>query len=120
MIKSYLITAFRNLFKYKTFSAINIIGLSLSMTVCLLIINIIIDQYNYDNFHPGENRLYRIITKDEITEDIFTTYASTAYPIGGYMKENYPVVENAVTINNGFNGDAKYEDKIIQCSRRSH
>ncbi len=116
MIKSYLITAFRNLGKHKSFSAINIIGLSLSMTICLLIINIIIDQLSYDNFHPDKERLYRILTNDEMSDEIVTTFASTAFPIGGYMKNNYPVVENAVTIYNGFKGDAKYGDKIIQCS----
>jgi len=116
MIRSYLVTAFRNLFKHKTFSAINIIGLSLSMTICLLIINIIIDQLSYDNFHPEKERLYRVLTNDEMSEEIFTTFASTAFPVGKYLKDNYPVVENSVTIYNGFNGDAKYEDKIIHCS----
>jgi len=115
MIRSYLVTAFRNLYKHKTFSAINIIGLSLSMTICLLIINIINDQLSYDNFHPDKERLYRILTKDEMSEEIFTHYASTAFPLGGYMKDNFPVVENSVTIYNGFNGDAKYGDKIIHC-----
>ena len=116
MIKSYLITALRNLLKHKTFSAINIIGLSLSMAVCLLIINIINDQLSYDNFHPEKERLYRIITNDEISEEIVTKFASTAFPIGEYMKDNFPVVENSVTIYNGFKGDARYGDKIIQCS----
>jgi putative ABC transport system permease protein len=115
MIKSYLITAFRNLFKHKSFSAINIIGLSLSMTVCLLIINIILDQLSYDNFHPDKERLYRILTNDEMSDEIVTKFASTAFPLAQYMEENYPVVENSVTIYNGFNGDIKYQDKIIQC-----
>ena len=116
MIKSYLITALRNLFRHKTFSAINIIGLSLSMSVCLLLINIVIDQLSYDNFHPDRERLYRVLTNNEMSDAIVTKFASTAYPMGEYMKANYPAVENAVTIHNGFNGDARYGDKIIHCS----
>ena len=116
MIKSYLVTAFRNLFKHRTFSIINIIGLSLSMTICLLIINIIIDQYSYDSFHPEKERLFRVLTNDEISDEIVTKFASTAFPMARYLRENYPVVENAVTIHIGFNGDAKYGDKIIPLS----
>ena len=49
MIRDYLLTAFRNLFRNKGFSFINIFGLSLSMSVCMFIIVIILDQYSYDS-----------------------------------------------------------------------
>ena len=113
MLKSYFITAFRNLFKYKGFSAINIIGLSLSMTVCLLIVMVIIDQLSYDDFHKNKKRIYRVLTNDEMTEFFITRYASTAFPMAGYLKENYPQVEEAVAIHGYFNNEGKYRDKII-------
>jgi len=109
MLKSYFITAFRNLFKYKGFSAINIIGLSLSMTVCLLIVIVIIDQLSYDDFHKNKKRIYRVLTNDEMTEFFITRYASTAFPMAQYLKENYPQIEEAVAIHSNFSGEGKYQ-----------
>ena len=113
MLKSYLLTAIRNLFNYKAFSAINIIGLSLSLTVCLLILLVINDQLNYDNFHKDRKRIYRVLTSDEMSEFVVTQYATTTYPMAGYLKENYPVVEEAVVIHGYYSNEGKYEDKII-------
>ncbi len=116
MIRSYLLTAFRNLFKYKGFSAINIIGLSLSMTVCLLILLVIHDQLSYDNFHKHRKRIYRVLTNDEMSEFVVTRFASTAFPMATYLEDNYPVVEEAVAIHGSFSNEGKYNDKIISFS----
>ena len=65
MIRNYLLTAFRNILRHRSFSILNILGLALSMSVCLLIILIIQDQYRYDNFHKNRDRIYRVLTNDD-------------------------------------------------------
>ncbi|MEQ8905873.1 FtsX-like permease family protein [Ekhidna sp.] len=60
MFKSYLISAFRNLFKHKSFSVINILGLTGGLTACLLIYTYVADELNYDNFHAKKDRIYRV------------------------------------------------------------
>jgi putative ABC transport system permease protein len=50
MLKNYLKIALRNLLRNKVFSFINIVGLAVSMSVCLLIINLIADQKAMTNF----------------------------------------------------------------------
>ena len=60
MLKSYLITAFRNIKKHKTFSLINILGLSIGMTVSLLILIFVINEFSYDNFYPNKDNIYRV------------------------------------------------------------
>ncbi|MEO6000572.1 MAG: hypothetical protein ABIQ00_28165, partial [Chitinophagaceae bacterium] len=62
MLKNYFKTTIRSLKKSKLFAAINILGLSLSMSVCLVALLQIKDAYNYDAFHPFPKRSYRIIT----------------------------------------------------------
>ena len=114
MIKNYLQTAFRNILRHKSFSILNILGLALSLSVCLLIIQIIQDQSSYDNFHQNRNRIYRVLTHDEISDDVITTYATTAFPMGTYLKENYPVVEGAVVLNRRFDGEGKANGKVIE------
>ncbi len=63
MLKNYLIIAVRNLKHKKVFSFINIFGLALGMSLCLLIITILKDQFGFDSFHPDANRIYRVNTE---------------------------------------------------------
>ena len=67
MIKNYFLVALRQIQKYKTFSAINVVGLALSMSVCLLILTLIGDLGSDDSFHPDSDRLYRL-TSTEYSE----------------------------------------------------
>ncbi len=78
MLRNYFTSAWRNLIKNKTFSFINIFGLAVSMSVCLLIILIIADQKSYDQFHTKKDRIYRIHTGGK--NDNMET-ASSALPL---------------------------------------
>ncbi|RNC79293.1 MAG: FtsX-like permease family protein [Balneola sp.] len=59
MFKNYLKIAFRNLFKYKSYSAINIFGLSVGVACCLLILLYLVNEFSYDRFHTDSDRIYR-------------------------------------------------------------
>ncbi|MDA3954171.1 MAG: ABC transporter permease [Bacteroidales bacterium] len=113
MIKNYLLTAFRNILRHKGFSFINILGLSLSMSVCMLIIVVIVDQYKYDDFITKKNQIYRIESIDNVSKYALKTYASTAYPLHKELTSNYAVVEDAVIINNWFGGTGLYNETRI-------
>ena len=52
MFKNYVVIAFRILLKHKVFSAINIAGLSIGISCCLLLALFIQDEYSYDLFLP--------------------------------------------------------------------
>lgn len=110
MLFNYFKTARRNLVKYKTFSAINIFGLSFSMSVCLLIITIINDQLNHDTFHEKAECIYRVTTN--LGEDGYLVYATTAMPIAGALKNDYLGVEDVVRITKALRGDGKVGEKI--------
>jgi len=112
MIKNYLLTAFRNILRHKGFSFINIIGLALSMSVCMLIIVIIIDQFKYDNFVTKRDRIYRVesINNESKSSINITKYASTTYPLYDELTNNYALVEDAVIINTNFHRDGIYNE----------
>ena len=115
MIHNYFKIAYRNLLKYKTFSTINLLGLSFSMSVCLLIITIINDQLNHDNFHENKDRIYRIITSTSGNEGRSNSYlATTVMPIASTIKNDYHGVADAVSISKSLNGDAKANEKMIR------
>jgi len=60
MFKNYLLIAFRNLFKNKLYSAINILGLAVGLGACLMLILFIIDESHYDQFWTDVDNIYRI------------------------------------------------------------
>ena len=57
MIKNYLKIALRNILKHKFCSLINILGMTVGITACLLIILYIKDELNYDRFHAHADRI---------------------------------------------------------------
>jgi ABC-type antimicrobial peptide transport system permease subunit len=63
MFKNYLKTAFRNLWKNKTFSSINILGLALGLACSLLIILWVYDEYSKDSFHKNASQLFSVFER---------------------------------------------------------
>jgi putative ABC transport system permease protein len=109
MIKNYLLTAFRNVIRYKGFSLINIFGLALSMSVCMLIIVVIQDQYSYDNLHTKKDRIYRVQQVDSLSS-VHLKIASNPYPLGTALRDDYALAEKVVILNNSFSGEGLYQD----------
>ena len=60
MFKNYLKISFRNFSKNKAFTFINIFGLAVGLTSCLLILLYIFDERSYDKFQKDGDRLFRI------------------------------------------------------------
>ena len=61
MIKNYFKTAWRNLWKNKVFSLINVLGLSLGMAACLLILQYVNCELSYDQFNKNASNIYRVV-----------------------------------------------------------
>jgi len=109
MLKNYLLSAFRNVIRYKGFSLINIFGLSLSMSVCMLIIVVILDQCSYDDIHANKERIYRIQQVDSL-DAINLKIASNPYALGVEIRDNYAFAEWVVILNNARVGEGLYRD----------
>ena len=65
MIKNYFKTAWRNLMKSKVFSLINILGLTIGITVCMMIFLFIMNEFSVDNFHKQGDHIYRVMRSFE-------------------------------------------------------
>ena len=61
MIRNFFKTGWRNLMKNKVFSLINILGLTIGITVCMMIFLFIVNEYSVDNFHKNGSRIYRVM-----------------------------------------------------------
>jgi putative ABC transport system permease protein len=71
MIKNYIKIAWRNLYKNKAFSLIHILGLTIGITVCMMIFVYIMNEFSVDKFHAKGKRMYRVMrTFDELKEGV--------------------------------------------------
>jgi putative ABC transport system permease protein len=110
MIRNYLNIALRNIQKNKTFSFINIFGLAVSMSVCLLVITMVAGLHEYDRFHENYDHIHRVISK-RIKSSNWN--ATSPFPVGSYLKDEYDGIEDVTTLRNGFGGDAAIGDNAI-------
>ena len=98
MLKNYFKIALRNVEKYKGFTAITVLGLALSMAVCLMILTFIWDQKQYDSFHTHADDIYRIIS-DEIEPDgEIDAVAATPAPLAAALKREVPGIETTTRL----------------------
>ena len=95
MIRNYLKTALRSLWKNKGFSAINILGLAIGLATCLLILIYVMDELSYDRFNKNADRIYRLDTEIKFggANFIHLVMAQGPAPAGGTMLREYPEVE---------------------------
>jgi putative ABC transport system permease protein len=116
MLGSYIKTSGRSIVRNKLFSAINIIGLAISMSVGLLMISFLTDLFSYDKFHAEGDRIYRITSHHTDTYNRKVDLASTSVHIGKKIQENFTGVESSVLMRRGFGGDAHAGDAIVSIS----
>jgi putative ABC transport system permease protein len=91
MFRNYFKTAFRALLKNKTYSVINIIGLSVGTLCCLYILLYVQEQYSYDKHHKQAENIYRITTDLTVGGDRHNN-ATSSPPIAPAMKNDFAEV----------------------------
>lgn len=116
MFRNYFKIALRTIFKHKLFSFINIFGLGLSLSFCLLVIIIINDQNSFDRFHPQEEDVYRVLTVAHRKDGGTEKYASSPRPVGDVLANESAAVEKVVQLTGGLSGDASYGQTTIRLS----
>ena len=97
MIKNYFKTAWRNLLHNKTFSLINIFGLTLGMTCSLLIMLWLKDELKKDRFHANDERLFRVMENQYYSGDI-STFDSSPGILAENIVKDIPEIEMASQI----------------------
>jgi putative ABC transport system permease protein len=99
MIRNYFIVAWRNLVKDKLISFINISGLTLGISVCLLISLFIYDELSYDTFGNNYEQVYRLESTFK-SETKTTNWAATPFPMKRFLERTCPEVESAARLYN--------------------
>ena len=101
MLKNYYKVAIRNILKYKMFSAINILGMTIGITSCLMIILYVTHELSYDKFNVDADRIYQVGLNGKIGgQDI--RVANTCPPMAEALVADIPEVESATRIASMF------------------
>ncbi len=113
MLKNYFKIAFRNIRRNKTYSIINILGLSIGIACAILILLWVQDELSYDRFNKNANEIYRVAADD----GIINKTATTCGPLAGYLKDNYSDIVQATRYMPYKGSDFKYKEKIFKIKK---
>ena len=112
MFRNYLLTALRNLKRQKLYSAINIFGLSVGLTIFILAVTFFSFHLSFDTFHEGSDRIYVISSKHNTGNGVVQKALFTHLPLANLMQKNFPEVESATVFRVHFRDIFRYE-KIV-------
>src|SRR5437868_13402089 len=97
MLRNHFKIAWRNLMRNRVFSAINILGLSVGLTCCMLITLYIWHECSYDGYHPKIQRLYQVGTV-EVLKDKEIRFHGCPNTLAGLFQSFFPQVEATARI----------------------
>jgi putative ABC transport system permease protein len=97
MFRNYFKVALRNLYRYKGFSLINILGLAIGITGCLLIGLFVWDELQYDKFVKDGDKIYRI-HQQSVTDAGTNALANTPPVFAPYVQQHFPEVEGVTRL----------------------
>ena len=89
MLKTYLKVAFRNLWKNRLYTSINIAGLSVGLAACVLIVLFVNDELSYDKHFEDSERMYRLTGAYNQGGEAKTYSALTTYPLMPVLAANF-------------------------------
>ena len=92
MILNYLKIAIRQIKKYKVYSLINIIGLSLGLAISIVLGFYVMDDFTYDHCHEYKDQIYRVLTSDNSGGQGTSLYSITSGPLIVTSEEQIPDV----------------------------
>jgi putative ABC transport system permease protein len=116
MLKNYVKIALRNLLKYKGTSFINIFGLSVGITCCILISLFVLDELSYDRYHEKSDQIFRVTLRGIVGTNEFNT-TNTCAPLSAALVRDFPEVVTATRMR-GFGFPVlRYGEKVFSEER---
>jgi len=105
MLKNNLLIAQRYLLRYKSYTAINVLGLAVGIACCVLIMLFVRSEFSYDRWNSKAARVYRLWQRVKIQDQEFST-AIMPLPAGPQVAANFPAVEASCRVY-GYNSVVK-------------
>ncbi|HEY6899960.1 MAG TPA: FtsX-like permease family protein [Puia sp.] len=116
MIRNYFLTAWRNLKKNKLNAVVNMLGLTVAFTCCILLFLTVNREFSYDDFQANRSRLYKVYNISYAPNGDEKDDAMS-YPMGPALKADVPGIEGVTSIMDA-GGTLRYKDKEVDKSVR--
>ena len=114
MLKNHFKTAWRNLMKYKFISFINLFGLTVGLTCCLLILTYILNELSYDKYNKNADNIYRVTrTFYNGNGDVSLNLSTISPPFGYYLPTDFPEIQKMTRLLDNGTTPLRYKDKLI-------
>jgi putative ABC transport system permease protein len=114
MIRNYLKITIRNLLRYRFISFINLFGLTIGLTCCLLITTYILNELSYDKYNKNADNIYRVTRSFNNSEGVVSlNLATVAPPFGYYLPTDFPEIKKMTRLFDIGTTPMKYKEKII-------
>jgi putative ABC transport system permease protein len=97
MFRNYLKVALRYLARHKGYTFINVLGLSVGIACCILVMQFVKSEWSWDRFHSKSDRIYRAWLQEHYQGEIFNNI-STPVPLAPVLQSGLPEVEAACRI----------------------
>src|SRR6266480_3154826 len=118
MIKNYFKTAWRNLWKNKVYSSINVIGLAIGMAACIIILIFVSYERSFDSFH--KKNIYRLNEVQKFEGMVAAQkVALSMFPMAPTLKDEFPEIKNYTRIFANDKTPLNYGEKKVFVKRIS-
>jgi putative ABC transport system permease protein len=115
MLRSYIRIAFRSLKQRLGVTALNVVGLALGLTACLLIALWVQHELSYDRFHPESDRIARVFLNANVGDRSIEGPAAPA-PIATTLQADYPAVESATILQHWTDVGVRIGDRSLMAN----
>lgn len=116
MLRNYFKIAWRNLLKNKLSSFINIVGLTLGISACMVILIFVRYESTFDNHHANADLTYRVVQHNTLPDQ--TTYwNTTAYPLAEALRNDFPEIDEVSQISGPVSRVFQVEDNFGNIQR---
>jgi putative ABC transport system permease protein len=97
MFKNHLKIAYRNFVRHKLYSFINVFGLAIGLSICMIISLWVLRELSYDRFHEKADRIYRI-ERELFRENLYSRWPITGGRYKQALIDDFPEIVNAVRL----------------------
>ncbi len=95
MLKNHLKIAYRNFVRHKLYSFINVFGLAIGLSVCMIISLWVMRELSYDHFHEKDDRIYRI-ERESFRDNLYSRWPITGVRYKQALIDDFPEIVSAV------------------------
>lgn len=110
MIKNYIVTALRSLRKYRSYAAVNLIGLAAGLAAVIIIYSFISHELKYDRFHDNINRIYRIASFLDMAGDHSVTGPLSHGSAPPMLAGEIPEIASVTRVDPTSSAEIKYNE----------